>query len=87
MRNTGETPAALALLEAERENGSDELDDALACVTALCLASLGGDREWLSLVLVALAAHLPRYNRSMVGYGRALADASLQWLCQCFTIQ
>jgi hypothetical protein len=76
MRNTGETVAALALLEAERERGSDELDDALACVTALCLSSLGRDREGLSLAVVALAAHLPRYNRSMANYARALVTVS-----------
>jgi hypothetical protein len=72
LRNVGEAPAALALLEAERARGSDHLDDALAAVTALTLAALGREREGLSLVLVALAAHLPRYNRSMANYGRAL---------------
>ena len=94
LRNTGEAAAALALLEAERGNGSDDLDDALACVTALCLASLGREREGLSLVLVALAPHLPRYNRSMAGYGRALLEedssregVSLRRLCQCFTVE
>jgi hypothetical protein len=74
MRNTGRAAAALALLEAERGSGSDDLDDALACVTALCLASLGREREGLSLVLVALAPHLPRYNRSMANYARALFE-------------
>lgn len=89
MRNTGEAAAALALLEAERGNGSDELDDALACVTALCLANLGREREGLSLVLVAIAPHLPRYNRSMANYGRGLLgeEASLRLLCQCFTME
>jgi hypothetical protein len=72
LRNIGEAEAALAMLEAERERGSDHLDDALDAVTALCLASLGREREGLSLVLIALARHLPRYNRSMAGYGRAL---------------
>jgi tetratricopeptide (TPR) repeat protein len=72
LRNTGQAETALNLLLAERDNGSDHLDDALACVTALCLASLGRDREGLSLVVVALARHLPRYNRSMANYGRAL---------------
>jgi hypothetical protein len=75
LRNTGQAETALNLLLAERDNGSDHLDDALACVTALCLASLGRDREGLSLVVVALARHLPRYNRSMANYGRALLEA------------
>ncbi len=72
MRNTGQAEPALTLLLAERDQGSDHLDDALACVTALCLASLGRDREGLSMVVVALARHLPRYNRSMANYGKAL---------------
>jgi len=74
LRNVGETATALELLEAERAQSSDHLDDALAATTALCLASLGREREGLSLVLVALAAHLPRYNRSMANYGRALLE-------------
>lgn len=72
MRNTGQAAAALELLLAERANGPDHLDDALACTTALCLASLGREREGLSLVIVALARHLPRYNRSMANYGGEL---------------
>ncbi len=74
LRNTGQAEAALKLLLAERDNGSDHLDDALACTTALCLASLGRDREGLSMVIAALARHLPRYNRSMANYARALLD-------------
>ncbi|MGH3207259.1 MAG: tetratricopeptide repeat protein, partial [Trebonia sp.] len=70
LRNIGEATTALAMLEAERAHGTDHLDDALACVTALCLATLGREREGLSLVVVALAKHLPRYNRSMANYGR-----------------
>jgi hypothetical protein len=72
LRNVGQAEPALELLLAERDQGSDHLDDALACVTALCLASLGRDREALSMVIVSLARHLPRYNRSMANYGRAL---------------
>jgi hypothetical protein len=74
LRNVGEASTGLALLEAERAHGADHLDDALACTTALCLSSLGREREGLSLVLVALAKHLPRYNRSMANYGRALLE-------------
>ena len=74
MRNTSQAQAALDLLVAERDAGSDHLDDALDCVTALCLASLGREREGLSTVLVALAKHLPRYNRSMANYARALLE-------------
>jgi hypothetical protein len=74
MRNVGQAEAALDLLLAERGNGSDHLDDALTCTTALCLASLGRDREGLSMVLVSLAPHLPRYSRSMANYGKALVS-------------
>jgi len=42
-----------------------------ACL-ALCLSSLGRDREGLSLVLEAPARHLPRYQRSMAAYARGL---------------
>ncbi len=74
LRNTGQAEAALKLLLAECDNGSDHLDDALACTTALCLASVGRDREGLSMVITALARHLPRYNRSMANYAKALLD-------------
>jgi tetratricopeptide (TPR) repeat protein len=74
LRNVGRAQEALAILEGERERGEDHLSDALACTIALCLSTLGRDREGLSLVLVALAKHLPRYNRSMTNYGRALVD-------------
>ncbi|GAA2060201.1 tetratricopeptide repeat protein [Catenulispora yoronensis] len=74
LRNIGRVEEALANLQRERELGADHLSDALDCVLALCLSSLGRDREGLSLVLVAIAAHLPRYNRAMANYGRALVE-------------
>ncbi|NUR58239.1 MAG: tetratricopeptide repeat protein [Catenulispora sp.] len=74
LRNIGEVELALETLWAERELGEDHLSDALDCTIALCLATTGHDREGLSLVLVALAKHLPRYNRSMANYGRALVE-------------
>jgi len=72
LRNMDEAAAGLAMLEAERARPCDHLDDAVDAVTALCLASLGREREGLALVLPALAKHLPRYNRSMANYGKAL---------------
>lgn len=74
LRNIGNVELALDTLQKERELGEDHLSDALDCTIALCLATLGRDREGLSLVLVALAKHLPRYNRSMTNYGRALLE-------------
>ncbi|MFL6114653.1 MAG: tetratricopeptide repeat protein [Catenulispora sp.] len=74
LRNVGRVEEALATLQKERELGEDHLSDALDCTIALCLSTLGRDREGLSLVLVALAEHLPRYHRSMANYGRALLE-------------
>lgn len=64
----------MKLLTPELDGPSDELDDAVRACLALCLSSLGRDREGLSLVIEALAAHLPRYQRSMANYARALVD-------------
>jgi tetratricopeptide (TPR) repeat protein len=74
LRNTGRAEEGVALLTPELHAPSDELDDAVRATLALCLSSLGRDREGLSLVLGALAAHLPRYQRSMANYARALVE-------------
>ncbi|MEU3277071.1 tetratricopeptide repeat protein [Streptomyces antibioticus] len=74
LRNTGRAEEGVALLTPELDGPSDELDDAVRAVLALCLSSLGRDREGLALVLGALAPHLPRYQRSMADYARALTD-------------
>lgn len=79
LRNIGRVEDGLAHLLKEKETGGeDHLSDALDCTIALCLATLGREREGLSLVLVALAKHLPRYNRSMANYGRALLEDESQ---------
>ncbi|MFE6337084.1 tetratricopeptide repeat protein [Streptomyces sp. NPDC057798] len=74
LRNIGRAEEGVALLTPELRAPSDELDDAVRATLALCLSSLGRDREGLSLVLGALAAHLPRYQRSMANYARALVE-------------
>ncbi|MEU6593013.1 tetratricopeptide repeat protein [Streptomyces sp. NPDC046881] len=74
LRNTGHAEEGVKLLTAELDAPSDELDDAVRACLALCLSSLGRDREGLSLVLGALAPHLPRYQRSMANYARALVE-------------
>ncbi|MBD0420030.1 tetratricopeptide repeat protein [Streptomyces sp. TRM S81-3] len=74
LRNIGRPQEGVALLTPELEAPSDELDDAVRATLALCLAGLGRDREGLSLVLGALAPHLPRYQRSMANYARALVE-------------
>ncbi|MFF8968198.1 tetratricopeptide repeat protein [Streptomyces sp. NPDC014995] len=72
LRNLGRPEEGVELLTPELDAPSDELDDAVRATLALCLSSLGRDREGLALVLEALAAHLPRYQRSMANYARAL---------------
>lgn len=74
LRNTGRAEEGAALLTPELDAPSDELDDAVRAVLALCLSSLGRDREGLALVLGALAPHLPRYQRSMGYYARFLTE-------------
>ncbi|MBJ7000781.1 tetratricopeptide repeat protein [Streptomyces sp. CRPSP2-6A1] len=74
LRNIGQPEEGVKLLTPELDGPNDELDDAVRACLALCLSSLGRDREGLSLVIEALAAHLPRYQRSMANYARALVD-------------
>ena len=74
LRNLGEVAEAITLLEAELKREKSDLDDAVRAVLALAYASAGRDREGLALVLEALAAHLPRYQRSMANYARALVS-------------
>jgi hypothetical protein len=72
LRETGRPEQALDLIAAEKARGSDAYDDALAMCEALTLAKLGRDREGLAVALLALAPHLPRYQRSTVNYARGL---------------
>jgi hypothetical protein len=74
LRNLGHADESVALLEAERAAGSDDLDDALAAFLALALADVGREKEGLSLALEALAPHLPRYQRSVGNYARLLVS-------------
>ncbi|MGW0880368.1 tetratricopeptide repeat protein [Streptomyces sp. NPDC002671] len=74
LRNLGRAEEGVQLLTPELDAPSDELDDAVRACLALCLSSLGRDREGLSLVLGALAPHLPRYQRSMANYARLLVE-------------
>lgn len=72
LRNLGRPEESVALLTAELDQPSDELDDAVRAFLALALTNLGRDREAASLALSALAPHLPRYNRSLAAYARDL---------------
>ena len=72
LRNLNRAEESVALLTAEQKAGADELDDAVEAFLALALADVGREREALSLALAALSRHLPRYNRSLKNYARAL---------------
>lgn len=78
LRNLGRAAESVELLRAERDAGSDELDDALAAFLALALADTGRAREATGVALAALAPHLPRYNRSLANYAAELADDPAQ---------
>ena len=73
LRNLGRADESVRLLRAEREAGSDHLDDAVSAFLALALTDTGDEREAASLALEALAPHLPRYQRSLGHYARELA--------------
>ncbi|SDS18326.1 tetratricopeptide repeat protein [Jiangella sp. DSM 45060] len=72
VRNLGRPAESVELLTAEQGRGSDHLDDAVSCVLALALTDAGREREAVSVAVGALARHLPRYQRSMTAYARAL---------------
>ena len=72
LRNLGRPEESVALLEAEREAGSDALDDAVAAFLALALVDTGRERDAVALALTALARHLPRYTRSLAAYADEL---------------
>jgi tetratricopeptide (TPR) repeat protein len=76
LRNLGEYDEALAVIRAEEELSSDgPYRDAVATVHALILASAGRPAQGLSVALLALVPHLPRYHRSMTAYAQEIAGA------------
>ncbi len=75
LRNLGRAPESVALLTPELDAESDELDDAVRAFLALALVDAGREREAVALALTALAPHLPRYQRSVTSYSRALLEA------------
>ncbi len=78
LRNLGRPEESIALLQAEMAAGSDALDDAVRAFLALALVDVGREREALSLALVALAPHLPRYGRSLTNYAHDLVEEQSQ---------
>jgi hypothetical protein len=51
------------------------LDDAVRGFLALALVDVGREREAAAIAIEALAPHLPRYQRSMGNYARALLES------------
>jgi tetratricopeptide (TPR) repeat protein len=74
LRNIGQAPESVALLKAERELESDDLDDAVSATLALALVDTGREREAVSVALTALSRHMTRYRRSMANYARLIAE-------------
>jgi tetratricopeptide (TPR) repeat protein len=74
LRNIGRAQESVALLTAEIDTASDDLDDAALAFLALALADTGREREAVSVALAALAPHLPRYQRSVANYARLMVD-------------
>jgi hypothetical protein len=73
LRNVGRADESVALLRAERDNASDDLDDAVEAFLALSLVDTRREREAVAVALAALARHLPRYQRSLASYARDLS--------------
>ena len=74
LRNLGRSQESVALLTTELDAPSDPLDDAVKAVLALALTDVGREREAVAIAVGALAAHLPRYQRSMANYARLLVE-------------
>lgn len=72
LRNLGQAPESVSLLEGERDARTDELDDAVRAFLAFALIDVGREREAAAVALSALAPHLPRYQRSVTNYAQAL---------------
>jgi hypothetical protein len=74
LRNLGEASESVALLSAERQAGSDDLDDAVDAFLALALVDVGREREAVSVALLALSRHMTRYRRSLSNYALEVAE-------------
>jgi tetratricopeptide (TPR) repeat protein len=72
LRALGQAAESVALLTAELDELSDDLDDAVRAFLALALTSVGREREAVALALTTLAPHLARYNQSLEAYARQI---------------
>ena len=76
LRNLGRAGESIALLEAEIDAASDELDGAVRAFLALALVDAGRERDAVATSLLALSRYLPRYNRSLDNYARELSASA-----------
>jgi hypothetical protein len=76
LRNLDQASESVALLTAERERESDDLDDAVSATLALALVDVGREREAVSVAVLALSRHMTRYRRSLANYARLISDRS-----------
>lgn len=74
LRNTGKIKESIEILRGEKENYSDNLDDAVNAFLALSLSSINEDKEALSLALMSLSKHLLRYNNSVLNYSKNILN-------------
>ncbi|HLH59689.1 MAG TPA: tetratricopeptide repeat protein [Streptosporangiaceae bacterium] len=74
LRNIGRPEESVALLTAEIDAASDDLNDAVVAFLALALVDLGREREAASAALAALAPHLRRYQLPVSNYARLLVE-------------
>ncbi|WP_047691312.1 tetratricopeptide repeat protein [Kocuria sp. ZOR0020] len=72
LRNLGRVDEAIAMLEAAEPHPA--IGDARAVFLGLALHDAGRHGEALRVVLEALIPDLPRYQRSVTAYARALTD-------------
>ena len=77
LRNLGQATESVALLTAERERESDDLDDAVSATLALALVDVGREREAVSVAVTALSRQMTRCRRSMANYARLISDRPL----------
>ncbi|HEY4463946.1 MAG TPA: tetratricopeptide repeat protein [Streptosporangiaceae bacterium] len=74
LRVIGRPEESAALLTAEIDAVSDDLNEAVVAFLALALADTGREREAVSLALAALAPHLPQYQKTVANYARLLVE-------------
>lgn len=72
LRNLGRPDEAIDLLQGSGPDPS--VGDAHAVFLALALSDAGRPDEALRVALEALVPHLPRYQRSVLAYARALTE-------------